>query len=298
MFCSFCEKKAVIKLHYSSLSLCSSHFFRHFEKRFFRAVRKFKMIEKNDRVGIALSGGKDSIVLLHLLHKLQKKLPFELLAITIDEGIAHYREKTLEAAKEESKKLNIPLKIVRFKDELKKSLDEISAKGRVCSFCGVFRRYLLNKTARELEVNKLALGHNLDDMVQTFFLNIVRNEPLRLVRFVDPLEQPQGFVRRIRPLMTSPEKEVALYALLKNFKVGFAECPYAHQALRWHFRKQINETEAKYAGTKFKILKSMLAIVEIMRKSLKEGKILNCERCNEPSAERICMRCRMLEEVE
>jgi len=301
MFCSHCKSEAIIYLPYAQRHLCQMHFCQLFEKRFRSTIRDFNMINKNDRIAVGLSGGKDSVTLLRLLHRLQKDLPFELVAITIDEGIAGYRSKTLEVAEQEAKNLGIEHKIFSYKKEVGLSLDEIMEKKQEkipCSYCGVIRRRLLNQAAREIHADKLAVGHNLDDMAQSVMMNIMRNEPLRLARLNEPLIQDEKFVSRIRPLLRTPEKEVAIYAILNDFPIDFQECPYARHAFRAHVREQLNETEERYPGTKFKIVNSFLAIEDALKKGMSEKplEMKMCGQCGEPSGQSKCMFCSMMEE--
>src|SRR3989344_2621998 len=184
--CTKCGKPAAISLRYANMDLCQSHFTRMFEARVMRTVREYRMLKKGDVVAVGVSGGKDSCVMLNLLYKISQSLPFTLTAITIDEGIAGYRNKSLEVAKKECGKLGIPLKVVSFDAEFGSTLDKLlKEKGqeRSCSYCGVMRRYSLNKYARELGATKLAIGHNSDDVAQTVMMNFMRNEPERLARF-------------------------------------------------------------------------------------------------------------------
>ena len=183
--CTKCGQKAAISLRYAHLELCQSHFARFFESRVKHTVRDYRMLGKGDKIAVAVSGGKDSCVMLHMLHRISKSLPITLFAITIDEGICDYREFSLETAKQECRKLGIPLHVVSFKEEFGRSLDELLKKKgeeRSCSYCGVMRRYLLNKYARKLGADKIAVGHNADDVAQTVMMNFMRNEPERLAR--------------------------------------------------------------------------------------------------------------------
>src|SRR5271157_1818177 len=100
-----CGEEGVVFLHYAEKHLCADHFIRMFDRRFRKTVRMNKMLKKGDKVAVGLSGGKDSTVLLHSLAELREDLPFDLIAITIDEGIAGYREKTMVPAKNECEKL-------------------------------------------------------------------------------------------------------------------------------------------------------------------------------------------------
>lgn len=299
--CSSCGKEAVVWLAYAARHLCAGCFVKCFEKRFLRTIREFSMIKAHERIALGLSGGKDSVVLLHLLAKLRKKMPFELVAIAVDEGIADYRSATLKVAGRECKKLRVPLTVVSFKGDAGFTLDEIMEKtnSAACSWCGVFRRYLLNKGARLAGADKLAIGHNLDDIAQTVLMNLMRNEPMRLARFLEPMAEDGCFIPRIRPLMCAPEKEVAIYAMLRGIGITYCECPYAHFSFRQHVKKQLNETEAKYPGTKQRLLNGFLGMEGLMRKGLKEEKfeILHCGNCGEPSSTEICMRCKMAEQL-
>ena len=249
------------------------------------------MLRKGDRVALGLSGGKDSCVLLHSLAELKKDLPFELVAVTIDEGIKGYREKTLEIARRECEKLGIEHVVFSYEGSVGKTLDTIVSENNEdipCSHCGVLRRYLLNRGAREVRANKLATGHNLDDVAQTVLMNVMRNEPSCMARFNEPMVKSDRFVQRIRPLMLTPEKEVAIYALLKGIELERMECPYARFAFRGHIRKMLNESEEKYPGTKFKIVNSFLEIEDALRnKYIKSAKLSACSSCGEPCSNKM-----------
>jgi uncharacterized protein (TIGR00269 family) len=263
-----------------------------FEKRFRQTIREFSMIKKDDVVAVGLSGGKDSTVLMHCLARLREDLPFDLIAITIDEGISNYREATLKIAKAEVARLGIEHKTVSFKGEVGKSLDDIlkDDQSRSCSYCGVFRRRLLNSTAKEVGANKLAIGHNLDDLAHTFLMNIYRGESGRIGRYLDPQSKDESFVKRIRPLLRTPEKEIALFALLQEIKIDHRECPYANNALRQSVRAQLNEMEEKYPGTKFKMLSSFLDVESKLRGQYLK-KLNPCSICQEPTSANLCKFC-------
>jgi uncharacterized protein (TIGR00269 family) len=298
-----CGKEPIIFLHYAQKHLCEEHFIRMFDKRFRKTLSAHKMLRKGDRVAVGLSGGKDSTVLLHSLAQLQKDLPFEIVALTIDEGIKGYRARTLGIARAECEKLGIEQTILRFDKETGRTLDRMvkdetrnqepeTRNPLPCTHCGVVRRYLLNKGARELKATKLALGHNLDDMAQTVLMNIMRNEPARLARLIEPVSKSPRFVPRIRPLMLTPEKENAIYAMVKGIDIEHVECPYARFAFRGHVRKMLNETEERYPGTKFKIVNAFLDMDSGLKARYgKDAALKECSRCREPCSGEMCMFC-------
>ncbi len=323
--CHSCTQPACIGN--GELARCETHFKEEFARQMRRTVREFHMIKPGEKVAVALSGGKDSVVMLHQLSSLREKLPMELFAILVDEGIAGYRNPTIAVARRECRKLEVPLHIVTFKSETGKSLDEMLTRTRnkgACTYCGVFRRLLLNKSARRLKADKLALGHNLDDAAQTVLLNLYRNEPARMARFwpvsveeegEKEMEQTKGpsemeqnkdssfFVPRIRPLISIPEREVALMAELEEYGICHQSCPYAAEAMRQTVRAQLNAMEDRYPGTKKRIFNSWIERGKkehgrADEKSHQPAAALQlCRTCHEPTSGRECMACRMKTEL-
>src|SRR3989338_8594712 len=168
-----CNNKPIIELS-AGEKLCKSHFTEYFENKVFRTIRQFDLIGKEEHLGVALSGGKDSLTLLNLLNKLSKQNPkIKLTAIAINEGIHDYRDKTLVTAKEFCEKNAIPLKVYSYEEEFGMPLDNMlkTLDVKPCTICGIFRRYLLNKKSKELGFTKLATGHNLDDECQSVLMN-------------------------------------------------------------------------------------------------------------------------------
>src|SRR3989344_5591949 len=147
-----CNSKPIIEL-YSGEKLCKTHFIQYFEDKVLKTIRRFDLLGKEENLGVALSGGKDSLTVLHILDKLSRQNPkIRISAIAIDEGIAGYRDKTLERAKEFCQKSNIKLHIFSYKEEFGLTLDEMLKilDVKPCTICGIFRRYLLNKKSKEL----------------------------------------------------------------------------------------------------------------------------------------------------
>lgn len=293
--CSHCDHEAVIHLHYAGRNLCKDHFTRLFEKRIRTVIREFSMIKKGEKIAVALSGGKDSSALLYCLSRLRKDLPFDLEAISVDEGIGGYRKATLGSAEKECIRAGVEHHIISFQDRIGKTLDDLVLKKRddnPCSICGIVRRRLLNDYAKEQGIDKLALGHNLDDIVQTLMMNLMRKEPSKLSTLVRQDATP-GMVQRIKPLLQSPEREIAIFAHLHVMDIKHPRCPNAHSAFRNQVRKSINETEEKYPGTKFKMLSSFLEIEESLRSQYAGSRSGLCTSCGSPTDSKICRFCQM-----
>ncbi|OIO22109.1 TIGR00269 family protein [Candidatus Micrarchaeota archaeon CG1_02_47_40] len=299
--CHKCEKKPAVFLSHSQLYFCKNHFLEYFERTFMRTVRDFSLIKKGEHILIGLSGGKDSTALLYCLSSLKKSLPFKLTAFIIDVGVPGYCTNSLKCARASCQKLSIPLKIVSFKEETGKTLLEF-IKGREedsCSFCGVIRRHIMNRQAKLLKADKIAVAHNLDDFAQTTLMNIMRNEPARLARFglMSGIVDDCGFVSRIKPFARLSEVETSIYAIFKNFSYNPESCPYSKNAFRQIVRKTLNEIEEKYPGTKKRIFAGCLVVQKALQeKYSKQGlKICKCKHCSEPSAHEKCKFCEMTE---
>jgi uncharacterized protein (TIGR00269 family) len=292
MKCQRCGKTAVVYQKYSNAHLCKTHFIEDVERKIKRDIRKFKMVERDDRIAVALSGGKDSTALLYVLHKIFQERPdIELSAISIDEGIRGYRKYTLSHAVKQTGELGIHHMIRSFEDEFGTTLDELTGKKETaaCTLCGVLRKNLLNKAARELGATKLAIGHNLDDEAQTILMNYLRGDVDRMTRMAGTVP---WMVLRIKPLRSIPEKEVALYGFLNNLPVSLDECPYATEALRNEIREMLNNYEVKHPGTKYSLLGGFDAISEALHPPATQ--IVQCKKCGEPSSVSICKTCRLL----
>jgi len=265
------------------------------------------MLGQKDRIMVAVSGGKDSVTLLHILAKIEKAFPDVVLcAGTVDEGIRDYRDEALKIAEGNCRKLGVDHVVVSFKELFGYELDEIVELTRKrggngltpCSYCGVLRRKALNIMAREAGVDKLVVAHSLDDETQTMLLNVVHGDPMRIARSKPVLDvvHPK-LVQRVKPFCMVPEKEVVLYAYLKGIEFQSITCPYAETALRNDIRDMLNRMEHKHAGTLFTVFHSMEKIRPALEAFAEEVKLQDCKLCGEPTVGDICRACQMLQEL-
>jgi uncharacterized protein (TIGR00269 family) len=300
MKCTFCGRRAVYNRRYAGTLLCDRCLIKSVERRFWRAVAEHKLIAPNEKIAVAVSGGKDSVVALHLIADYCKNKNCEVAAVTIDEGIKGYRDHSLPAARENAEELDVEHLIVSFKDAYGATLDEIvkvakkkKSRQHPCTYCGVMRRSLLNKAARELGADKLATAHNLDDEAQAIMLNYVRGDFSRLHR-LGPIYPPrEGFVPRIKPMREIPEKEIALYALLKDIKVHLAVCPHTG-GIHTEIRDFLNDFEVKHPNTKFMIVRMFDRMKPHLAGAMPEFEMQRCNSCGEPTSTSVCKACELL----
>jgi tRNA-5-methyluridine54 2-sulfurtransferase len=300
--CNRCKTKPVIKLPNSEISLCKACFLKYFERKVRKTIRQYKLFKKGQHIGIALSGGKDSLTTLYILNKITKPQKItKLTAIAIDEGIKGYRDETLKFAKKICKELDIPLRTTSYKKEFGKTLDQILRKNKIkpCTVCGVFRRFLLNKHAQRLNFDIIATGHNLDDEAQSILMNQFRNNISASARLgpITGIKSDKKFIRRIKPLYFLTEKEIMTYAYIKNLATPFNECPYSKDSYRGEIRNLINNFDKKYPSSKHAIINSFIETLPLLKKGYKSGELKYCKSCGEPSSKEICQTCNLIKEI-
>lgn len=306
--CTVCkERESFFYRKYSGERLCRKCFSESIEAKVRSTITKYHMLKFDDRLAIAVSGGKDSLSLLHILAKLRKHRPkTTLIAVTVDEGIAGYRDEALDIAAKSCQKLEISHYIVSFKNLFGLSLDELITKAREkgqtqltsCAYCGVLRRRALNIGARQVNATKIATAHTLDDETQTFLMNIFRGDIARLAKEkrVTSEVHPQ-LIQKIKPFCEIPENESALYAYIKKIPFQDTPCPYASEALRNDIRAMLNKMEEKHTGTKFTVSKVIEKLRPAIEQTTQKDDFKICSQCGEPSAQEICKTCEMLHDV-
>jgi uncharacterized protein (TIGR00269 family) len=290
------------------MSLCRKCFVESIEEKTRATIAKYQMFRFDDRIAVAVSGGKDSVSLLHILARIERRHPkARLVAVTVDEGIRGYRDEALKIAEENCEELDVEHCVVSFKEMfgctfdrmVRRFKEEDDVKLTPCAYCGVLRRKALNTAARKIGVDKLATAHTLDDETQTFLLNILHGDVLRIAR-EKPVtgEVHPKLVPRIKPFCEIPERETALYAYVKGIRFQSTPCPYGSEALRNDARVMLNRMEEKHHGIKFTIFKSIEKIRPAIEETAKKEGLGECIECGEPTTERICRTCQLLKHIE
>jgi len=307
MDCSRCDKKAVYAGQ--GQNYCKSHFLEYFESKVTKTISKYELIKTGDKVCVATSGGKDSLAVLYMTSLYCKKFDIEFFALAIDEGIADYRDHTLNDLKTFCKKYEVKLHIVSFKEEFGDTLDNIKDKAikdfnkKPCTVCGIFRRTLLNRSARKLGATKLVTGHNLDDEAQSFLMNTLLGNMSHNASLgpITGLNDNDKFVARVKPLYFMLEKETRLFALLKCFKVEFSECPNISMSFRAIIRDEINTIENKLPGAKNGVINSFMEVLPLLKehyRGKKQKRTFNyCKECGDACAGDVCNSCKLEEEL-
>jgi uncharacterized protein (TIGR00269 family) len=306
--CSFCDRQAVYFKRISGVAYCKNCFIKHVEDRVRWTINKGKLFDWNDNIVLAVSGGKDSVVMMKIVSKIERNFPdVKLTAITIDEGFNGYRVEGIRIAKKFSSMFGVEHLTFSFKDfygyTLKEIIDIAEKKGspyHPCTYCGVLRRKILNVKGREIGATKIATAHNLDDEAQTILMNILRGDIGRLIEsFRIESQKYEGFIPRVKPMKYIPEKEIALYAYYSGIDLYSNECPFSKLSLRSEIRSFLNDYETRHPDVKFSIVSSFEDFVnKIMGKEdLMKVKLNRCKHCGEPTTREICRACELLEDL-
>jgi uncharacterized protein (TIGR00269 family) len=262
------------------------------------------MIKFGDHVAVATSGGKDSLVLLSILKStIDVSRGITISAITIDEGIAGYRDESLKIVSEFCSKLGVQLTVLSYNELFGTHMDEAmkvrpSAKLTSCSICGTFRRRAIDLAAEQLGANVVATAHNLDDEIQTFMINLLSGDVNRIGWNQASTIYKTGYMKKIKPLSETYEREIVFYALQKGIPFQSEQCPYMNESIREEIRQFLNDLEKAHPGIKYNTYKSIMDISALIR-NRGDPAIMRraCEKCGRESTEQICSVCRIQERL-
>jgi uncharacterized protein (TIGR00269 family) len=298
MRCDRCELDAVIDQPYQRAHVCELHFRESVVERARRELHRQSPHFRGGTIAVALSGGKDSAVALTLTQRyFGQRSNVEIVALSVDEGISGYRPATLERARELTDRLGVEHRIVRFSDAYATTTDQSlrTLPGTIpCAYCGVWRRQLLNRAARDLAADLLVLGFNLDDLAQTVLMNLARGDLDRLARMAPHRTRQPGLIPRIAPLAQIPEREVFLYAYLTGTPFDHGECPHALAAARNIYREVIWQLEEAIPGTRHALLRTQERLAPLLFGPEGPGEVKRCQKCGEPATGTLCRACEFL----
>ncbi|MCQ2361776.1 MAG: tRNA lysidine(34) synthetase TilS [Acidaminococcaceae bacterium] len=206
--------------------------------KLWRAIIEFDMLQPEDRILIGFSGGKDSMFLVAQLAELQKHAPFhfDLACITVNTMfVSEFPTERYQSFCQQyglewySEDINVP---------------KLQKDNSPCYSCAYFRRAVINRRAKELGFNKVALAHHHDDAVETFFMNILTSGQLKTFRPVTELSRSSITV--LRPLIYYREKEIIEQTDKLHFQPIKNPCPYDGNTTRQEIKKQISDLSIKY----------------------------------------------------
>jgi len=296
MKCDRCNDVATYSRKYSAENLCSVCFSNSILQKTSRTISKYNMIKNSDLVGVAISGGKDSLSLLHVLKKMSESHNFKLRAITVDEGIPDYRNEALKIVKDFCSKLGVERRVYSYKELFDVTLQESlelreSEKTSSCSICGTLRRRAIDFAAKDFGVDVIATGHNLDDVLQTFIINLLSGDTNKIGWMVP--DTSSNKTRKIKPFCEIYENEIAFYAFTNEIPFQSEQCPHMNEGIRTEIREFLNSLENNHSGIKNSMYSSVMRISNMVKDTnYKQRRI--CPKCGSECTGMICSVCNML----
>lgn len=303
MKCRKCKQKAVINMRQHKLALCKEHFLDWIPEQTERFISKYKMFTRDERILVAVSGGKDSLSLWDILTNLGYNADGLYIGLGIDEEI-DYSNRSQLLTECFSSSRNLILHIVNIPEEYGETIPEITrrtrrGKNKPCSVCGLTKRHVMNRIARDGGYDVLATGHNLDDEAAVLFGNTFNWLSGYLVRQAPVLEAHHpGLARKVKPLCRFYEKEMAAYAFMSNIEYVYDECPFAVDAKSIYYKELLNRLEADRPGAKLNFYLSFLRAKKdgLFTDKIEQDRklLLTCPSCGQPtSVPEDCAFCRL-----
>ena len=293
MKCDRCDNQIAYNRKYSGEKLCSKCFSNSILRKTAKTISKYNMIQNDELVAVAVSGGKDSLALLSIMKKMATNHNFRIKAITIDEGIPGYRDEALEIVKKFCNEFNVELKIFSYKELFDLTLDEAlnlreSESISSCSICGTLRRRAMEYAAQEIGADVIATGHNLDDTLQTFVINMLSGDTSK-VGWMNP-DTSGNSLRKIKPFCEIYESEIVFYAFTNNIPFQSEPCPHMNEGIRTEIREFLNSLENHHSGIKNNLYKSIIKVSQIVKSSNEKQKTI-CKNCGSECTSTICSVC-------
>jgi uncharacterized protein (TIGR00269 family) len=303
MNCTKCKTKAVIKIPRHHAAFCGACFNSFIHDQVARAIKSQKMFGKDDRILVAVSGGKDSLALWDILLKLNCKAD----ALYVNLGIGGYSERSHQMVRRYADKVAAPLGAVlhthTVEQEEGAGIKELAqlVHRPTCSTCGTIKRYQFNRAAIEQEYDVMATGHNLDDEAARLLGNVLHWQENYLDKQGPSLPASvKGFAKKVKPLYRLAERELAAYCVLNKIDYIVDECPMAQGARTLLYKEVLNRLETESPGTKqyfywgFLEKQSKKESAPTSMTERDQATLHPCSTCGQPTTADVCSYCKLM----
>jgi len=306
MKCRKCGAKASVNMRQHKLALCKDHYLEWVPEQTERFIKKYQMFRREEKILVAVSGGKDSLSLWDILVRLGYQADGLYIGLGIDGGI-DYSDESHRLTEEFAGKHNLKLHVVDVEKEYGQSIPVLAemthrGKGKPCWVCGLTKRHEMNRIARDLGYDVLATGHNLDDEAAVLFGNTLTWSSEYLLRQGPVLPSNEGLARKVKPLCRFYEREMTAYAIARGIEYIYDECPYAEGSQSIYYKEMLNQLETNRPGAKLTFYLSFLEARKsgelFIEKNIEQAHLHPCTKCGQlTSAPGLCSFCRMMDKV-
>jgi tRNA-5-methyluridine54 2-sulfurtransferase len=295
MKCKRCAEKATIQLRSHNTAFCKPCFVFFFQRSVERAITREAMFTREERVLVAVSGGKDSLALWDILIA----LGYQTSGLHLSLGIGAYSDQSTAKTQKFAADRGLPLTIVSLAEE-GMDVPTVSrfTSRPACSACGTMKRHYFDRLALDRGFPVVATGHNLDDEAARLLGNVLHWQMDHLAR-QRPVLQPthERFVRKVKPLYRVSEYEMAVYSFFRGIDYIVDECPNSVGATQLVYKDMLNRLEAESPGSKLIFVQDFLRRGRTALAQDNPEPPGACERCGMPSFGAVCSFCRLAGEV-
>jgi uncharacterized protein (TIGR00269 family) len=294
--CTVCKAPAVIDLPRHNAKFCAEHLQQLCRRQVAKAIDDFDMLDPDDRILVAVSGGKDSLAVWDML----VEAGYHADGLYIGLGIGEYSTESAGYVRRFADERGLSLTTIDLRDEYGYDVPTASrATGRVpCSACGLSKRRLFDQAARDGGYDVVVTGHNLDDEAAVLFGNTLRWDLDYLARQFPVLPATNGFPKKVKPLIRLTEREMAAWCLVRGIDYVVEECPIAAGNRHLSYKASLNEIEARSPGSKASFYLGFLERMAPLlagQSAAASGDLNECERCGSPTTGEVCAFCRLVE---
>ena len=293
MRCVKCRDDAWVEVRRHNAAYCNHHFVQFFHDQVKRAIRQDRMFDRDDKILVAVSGGKDSLALWEVL----AELGYQVDGLYVDLGIGAYSDNSRERTEQFAAAKGLTLDVIPLQEQYGYTIDLVAQQTRraPCSGCGLTKRYLFNRWAAERGYDVVATGHNLDDEAATLLGNVLHWQTSYLARQAPVLEaEAVGLVKKVKPLYRLTEHDTASYAVIRGIDYVVDECPNAVGARSLLYKEALNVLEARSPGTKQAFLLGFLEKGRAGFGAADEHEPRPCIECEQPTTTERCAFCRQV----
>ncbi|WP_457550497.1 ATP-binding protein [Archaeoglobus sp.] len=278
-----CGRKAVFHSKIYRITLCDKCYPKFYVNLVKRSIKRNGILKSSERILVCVSGGKDSSAMAYAL----KVLGYNIELFHIDLGIGNYSKESLNATEELAQTLNLDLNVVKLKD-YEFTIDDVERK-KVCSACGIVKRYLMNRFARENYFDVVVTAHTCEDIILFFIKNMLSGNVEYIAKLKPRIEGYDKLVTKAKPLFERTEKENATLVLTLNLLFTPLECPHAPRDV---WKEIIYDIELKKPGFKQNFVKAIVKLAESV--STEEWEVKHCKICGEVSNSEVCSFCKLV----